>query len=154
MQTLENLVDILDFKREVMNQVPVVSTLLAVLAMSVVTVLVAGAERGRLRSYLLVSLTACSLVFLFATVLDASIMPAMKRGATLHSAGQIQGLLNLSQVVVWAVLAGTVVLFGAIGALGFVYSRRIGTWTATTAGAILAVFTVCCVYLDRVMRMV
>jgi hypothetical protein len=54
--------------------------------------------------------------------------------------------------VVWAVLLGIVVLFAAVGALGFVFSRRVGVWILASAGTILAVFIVCCVYLDRVMR--
>ena len=71
MQSIERLADILEFKREVMNQVPVVSTLLAVLAMTVVAVLLTGSERGRLRGCLLVSLSVASLLLMFATVLDA-----------------------------------------------------------------------------------
>jgi hypothetical protein len=64
----------------------------------------------------------------------------------------MQGLLGLSEVVVWAVLLGILTLFASIGALGFVYSRRIGLWVLSAAAAILGVFAICCVYLDRIMR--
>ena len=128
MNPLDRLIDILQFKREVMNQVPLVSTLLAAIAMTAAAALIAAPERGTLRSSLLVAFTSATLLFIFATVLDASILPAMKRPGTLQNAHQIQGLLNLSQVVVWVLLLGILILFAAIGGLGFTYSRRIGIY--------------------------
>jgi hypothetical protein len=150
MRTLEQLVDILDFKVEVMNQMPLVSTLLAVLAMTVVAVLLAGPERGRLRSYLLVALTGATLVFIFATVLNAMILPGMKAPVNRRVPGRIEGMLTLSNVVLYALLAGICVLFGAVGAFGFVHSRRVGYWVLAWATGILALFVWCCFYLDKV----
>lgn len=152
MQSAERLADILQFKREVMNQVPVVSTLLAVLSMTVAAVLVAAPERGKLRGYLLVTLTIATLLLIFGTILDAAIQPAMKRPATLESVRQMQALLNLSEVVVWSVLLGIGTLFASIGTMGFVYSRRAGSWVLVSAGLIALAFVLCCVYLDRMMR--
>ena len=86
-------------------------------------------------------------------MLDASILPAMKRPGTLQNARQIQGLLDLSEVVVWALLLGILVLFAAIGAFGFVYSKKVGIWTVSAAAGILGVFVLCCFKLDHVMRM-
>ena len=150
--TLDELVTILDFKRDEMSQMLLVSTLMAVVAISVVVVLVSGAERGRLRSTLLVSLTASSLIFIFATMLDVCILPAMKHNLTHPVATQITGLLRLSHIVVVSLMLGSVVLFASLGSLGFVYSRRVGIWTASLAGVILAVFAVCLLMLDAAMR--
>lgn len=149
--TIEQLVDILDFKREVMSQLIVVSTLLAVLAMSVVAILFASPERTRLRSALLVVLTTSTLLLVFGTMLDAIIMPAMKRNATHSNAGQIRALLNLSELVVWSMLLGTAFLFASLGAYGFAYSRRVGICTLIAATLMTLVFVVSCVYLDRAM---
>ena len=150
--TLEQLVTILDFKRDEMSQMLLVSTLMAVVAMSVVVVLVSGSERGKLRSVLLVSLTASSLIFIFATMLDVCILPAMKHNATHPVATQISGLLRLAQVVVMSLMLGSIVLFASLGSLGFVYSRRVGVWTISLAAGIFAVFAVCLFMLDAAMR--
>lgn len=152
MYTLEQLVDTLDFKREVMTQVPLVSTLLAGLAMSGVLVLISSHERSRLRSWLLILLTISSLVFILTTVLDAAILPGMQRFGTRGNAGQIEGLLNLSEVVVWGLLFGIACLMGAICGLGFMYSRRVGLWALGAAGVLIGLFVACCFYLDAVMR--
>src|SRR5262245_29792505 len=128
MDDLDRLVALLDFKREVMNQVPLVSTLLAVLAMSGICVLLAAPERSRLRSNLFVALTIATLLFIFATVLDAAILPGMKRAATERIAEQMRGSIDLSRVVVWSVLCGILFLMAAVSGLGFLYSRRTGSW--------------------------
>jgi len=134
-----------------MSQLIVVSTLLAVLAMTVVAILFTSAERTRLRSCLLVVLTTSTLLLVFGTMLDAIIAPAMKRNATHSNAGQIRALLDLSEVVVWAMLLGTALLFGSLGAYGFAYSRRVGISTLIAASVITAIFVASCVYLDRAM---
>lgn len=153
MHPIDQLVDVLEFKREVMTQLPTVSTLLAVMAMTVVAALISVPERGRLRSSLMVALTTAAMLFVFATILDACIVPGMKRQATMRNAEQIKGLLRLGDVVVWTILIGIGVLFGSLGGIGFLHSKRTGVAILTTTGVIVAAFVACCFYLDRVMTM-
>lgn len=150
--SLEQLVDILQFKTEVMSQVPVVTTLLAGVAASCALVLAGGPERSRLRGALLAVFTVSALVFVFATVLDASILPGMKRQGTLRSAGAIRGLLHLSSLVVYAILAGILLLNAGLACLGFLHSRRTGAAVAAAAGVIAAMMLACFFYLDAVMK--
>ncbi len=147
----EQLVTALEFKREGISQLPIVSTLLAALAMGGVTALITSQERGRLRAWLLVSLMVASLIFVFATVVGAMILPAMKRAGVHTSPAHNQALINLSRVVIWTLLGGILMLFGALGALGFIVSRRVGWWVLAAAVGILGLFAACCVYLDRAM---
>lgn len=141
----------LDFKREVMVQLPLVSTLLAAVAMTVAAVILSAGERSRLRGHLLVALGASTLVFILATVLSAMILPAMKQAGPETSAGRIEGLITISRVAVWAVAGGILVLFASIGASGFLYSRAVGLRLAATAGAVIVLFLWACFYLDAVM---
>lgn len=150
--TIEQLVDILQFKIEVMSQTPVVSTLLAGVATSGAIFLVSGGERSRLRATLLFLFVVSALCFVFATVLDASIMPAMKRNATLRDEAQIRGLLRLSSIVVYAIILGLAALVASLGAMGFLYSRRVGVSILAAAAVLGAGFVGCLVFLDRVVR--
>lgn len=142
----------LNFKIEVMSQVLIVSTLLAGVAMGIATTLLSVSERGRLRTVTFVCFTIAALLFIIGTLMDVCILPAMKHHAQLPDARVIPGLITLSRVVVFELLAGLVVLTGGIGLLGFSYSRRAGFWTAGAAAATILGFIVFAIALDGTVR--
>ncbi len=148
---LDQLVQLLEFRRDAMGQILIVSTLLAAMAMSGLVYLLADKERGRLRSALVISLTCATLLFLFGTILDALILPGMTRAIAVRHEGQIRGFLVLGRLVVYALLLGTIVLLATLGALGFLFSKKTGAWTAAAAGAAVAALVACSFYLDAVM---
>lgn len=150
METLEHLLDVLDYKREVMSQMLLVTTLLAVLAMSGVAAIIAAPERGRLRSFLLAVLIVSTLAFIFATVLDALMLPGMKR--TIQNAAQARALLDLSDGVIWGAILGTVSLLVAIAGLGFLFSRRLGIVATVASSATAFVFVACALRLAHILR--
>jgi hypothetical protein len=150
METLEHLLDVLDYKREVMSQMLLVTTLLAVLAMSGVVAIIATPERGWLRSFLLATLVVSTLAFIFATVLDALMLPGMKRA--IRDAAQARALLDLSDGVIWGAILGTVSLLVGIGGLGFLFSRRLGIVATGASMATAITFVVCAVRLAHILR--
>lgn len=153
MQASDVVREVFEFRRHELAIVPVLSTLLAGIAFTAASVLVASAERGKLRSYLIVSLTVSTLVLIFATVLDVMILAGMGPDGAAANAAKMQGLSAMSRVAVWSVLLGVLSLFASVGMLGFVHSRRVGVWIAASAGGLLLAFAACVIWLDHVMRL-
>jgi hypothetical protein len=139
----------MDYKREVMSQMLLVTTLLAVLAMSGVAAIIAAPERGRLRSFLMASLIVSTLAFIFATVLDAIMLPGMKRAVP--TVAQARALLDLSDAVIWGSILGTVSLLVGISGLGFLLSRRLGLVATAASVVMVAVFVGCAVRLAHIL---
>ncbi len=150
--TTTHLLSTLNFKIEVMGQVLIVSTLLAGIAIGIATTLLAASERSRLRTLTFVCFTIAALLFIIGTLMDVCMLPAMKHQAQAPDSRVIPGLITLSRVVVFELLAGLIVLTGGIGLLGFSYSRRAGIWTAAAAGAAILGFMVFAVALDGIVR--
>ena len=150
--SLEQLSDLLAFRQEVMNQMLLVSTLMAVMALTGAGVILAGSQRGPFRATLLVGFVASTLLFTFSTILDAIIQPAMRRNVAHPNADQIRALIRLGSAVVWTNLIGAVVLIAGLGLLGWLYSRRAGLWTTVLAAATLGMLVACAWWLDVAMR--
>ena len=123
---MNQLIDILSYKREVLTQLLLVATIFGAFSMSGVVALLVAPERGRLRSFMFLTLCGASLAFIFATILDALILPAAGRMATQSKERAVVGMLNLGDVVIWAVVIGASALATAIASFGFEFSRRMG----------------------------
>ncbi|MDX9912746.1 MAG: hypothetical protein RBS39_13035 [Phycisphaerales bacterium] len=153
MHELDGLRQLFEFRRQELALVPILSTLLAGVAITAAAVLLGGAERSRLRAYLVFGFTASTLVLIFGTLIDTTLLAAMGAPGVTENADKMRGFNGLSRVAVWSVLAGVLGLLSSVGLLGFLHSRRVGTAIAATAGALLVGFVVFCIVLDRVMRM-
>ena len=105
------LLDILSYKREVLTQLLLVATILGAFSMSGVVALLVGPNRDRLHRFLFVALCVASLAFIFATALDAVLLPATGRKANANlTPEKIQTLLILCDSVVCSVILGAVAL--------------------------------------------
>lgn len=134
------LLDILAYKREILTQLLLVATILGAFSMSGVVAILVGPNRDNLHRFLFFILCIASLSFIFATALDAVLLPATARKANLTlTAEKIQALSGLCDGVVWAVILGAVSLVTAIGSFGFVFSRRMGILVATAAFTVAVV---------------
>lgn len=143
MQTVPDLTrlnDILDYKREALTQLLIVATIFGAFSISGAVALLASDVRGRLRSFLFSALSVASLAFIFATSLDAIVLPATHRSPSARSVREVQGLQDLGDVVIWAVMIGALSLIVSIGGFGFAFSRRIGWLIFAAALATLIAF--------------
>jgi hypothetical protein len=131
------LVDRLAYARELLSQLLLVATIFGGFSIGGVVALLVAPERDRLRGYLFLMLCASSLAFIFATSLDAVLLPAAKRPASERDAQVVAGLLQLAEVVAWSVIAGTACLWSAIAAFGFAFSRRLGILVLAIAVPVL-----------------
>jgi hypothetical protein len=141
-RSLAELVDRLGYSRELLGQLLLVATIFGAFSISGVVALLVAPERRPLRNFLFLTLSASSLAFIFATSLDAILLPASKRAASLRDADTVAGLLQLADVVVWSVIVGTAALMTSVAGFGFAYSRRLGFivlgLTALTVAAFVA----------------
>lgn len=145
------LLTALEFKRQVLTDLLIVSTLLAGIAMSGMLFLLSDKQRSTLRTALVVSMTAAMLLFLLGTIVDVIILPGMRRAAEVNHPAQIRGFIILSRFVVYTLLTGTAILTASIGALGYLHSRWAGRCTAAAAAITALLFAGCAVYLNAVM---
>ena len=148
---LAQLVDMLDYSREVLGQLLLVATIFGAFSISGVIALLVATERSRLRSFLFLMLGISSLAFIFATSLDALLLPATKRPASLKDPVIVAGLLQLADVVVWAMIVGTSTLMAAVAGFGFACSRRIGVVLLTLTALAAATFIACVWHLARLL---
>jgi hypothetical protein len=146
-QRLAHLNDLVDYKREALKQLLIVSTIFGAFSVSGVVALLTGELRGRLRTFLFVALCIASLAFIFGTSLDAIMLPAMLRPASTRNADQAAGLLELGDAVFFAVMIGALALIVAIGGFGFAFSKRIGWTIVCAAAATLVLFVWSAIYL-------
>lgn len=121
-------------------QLLLVATILGAFSMSGVVAILVGPNRDTLHRFLFFVLCIASLSFIFATALDAVLLPATARKANLNlTADKIEALSSLCDGVVWAVILGAVALVTAIGSFGFVFSRRLGFLVAAAAVTVAVV---------------
>lgn len=71
MKSMEQLLDIMAYKREVLGQFLLVASILGAFAINGVIGLVTSAARGRLQAVVFGLLSFASLAFVFAAALDA-----------------------------------------------------------------------------------
>lgn len=145
---MEALLDILQYKREALTQLLVVASIFGGFAVGGVMTFLGTTDRGRLRSALFATLAIAALAFITATVLDALMLPGMFRG-TYRDTAALRGLLGLGDVVVWAVLVGSVALVGAVAGSGFLFSRWVGRVVLAATLATVTTVAVTLVYLAR-----
>jgi hypothetical protein len=132
--------DVLSYKRDVLTQLLLVATILGAFAMSGVVAILVGPNRDRLHRFLFCALCLASLAFIFATALDAVLLPATGRKANLLLPPErIQTLSGLCDGVVWAVIIGALALVTAIGGFGFAFSRRLGCLVGVVAVAVVII---------------
>jgi hypothetical protein len=129
--------DVIAYKHEVLAQFLLVATILGAFSMSGLIAVLTGNRRDRLHSFLFVALALACMAFVFATALDAILLPMMRRRASNVQPEIAAGLLRLGDVVVWGVIAGTLALVAALAGCGFAFSRRLGV--LLLAAAVLAV---------------
>jgi hypothetical protein len=133
---VSKLLDFLSYKREVLTQMLLVATILGAFSMSGVVALLVGPHRDRLHRFLFVTLCLASLAFIFATALDAILLPVTGRKTNASLPPQkLAGLLALGDVVIWSMIAGALALMVAMGGFGFAFSRRLG-WLSAGAAAL------------------
>ena len=139
---MPQLLDILSYKREILTQLLLVATILGAFSMSGVVALLVGPNRDRLHRVLFLGLCFASLSFIFATALDAVLLPATGRPANARlTPEKILELHRLCDIVVYAVIVGAFALLAAISGFGFAFSRRVG-WVMFAAGLFTLVFLI------------
>jgi hypothetical protein len=117
-----------------------VATIFGAFSVSGVIALLVADKRGHLFHFFFLLLTFASLAFIFATALDAIMLPGMKKSDTAYQPEQLRGLLDLGEVVIWAVLLGTLALAVAIAAFGFAFSRATGLVVAAMSVLTVGLF--------------
>lgn len=149
---MEQLLDVLRYKREVMQQLLLVATIFGGFAVSGIMAFLGTADRGKLRGVLFVILSVAAFAFIAATILDAVMLPAMLHEKNLRSPDGIRGLLTLGDVVVWSVLVGCLALAAGVGCSGFLFSRRVGKVVAGVAVQVILIVSVSITYLAIILR--
>ena len=139
---MDQLLDILSYKRAMLTQLLLVATIFGAFSMSGVVALLVGPNRDRLHRFLFVTLCLASLAFIFAASLDAVWLPASARKANSQlSPERLRALLDLGDYVVEAVVLGAFTLVAAVSGFGFAFSRRLG-WVVAALGIASAVLLV------------
>jgi amino acid transporter len=132
--------DVVAYKREVLVQFLLVATILGAFSMSGLVALLTGARRDRLHSFLYATLALASLAFVFATALDAILLPVMRRRSSELEPEVAAGLLRLGDAVIWGVIVGTLALVGGLAVSGFVFSGRMGVLMLAAVALTIALF--------------
>jgi hypothetical protein len=124
----------------VLTQFLLVATILGAFAMSGVVALLVGPNRDRLHRFLFAALCIASLAFIFATALDAVLLPASRRGVNERQPEAVAALLRLGDAVIWGVIVGALALVVAQAASGFAFSHGVGVLTLAAALGALGLF--------------
>src|SRR5439155_23371630 len=95
--SMELLHDQLLYKRAVLEQLLIVATIFGAFSVSGVIALLVAPARGRLRTYIFLALCVASLAFIFATALDAILLPGMHRDPSAQTQRELRGLLDLGE---------------------------------------------------------
>lgn len=132
--------DVVAYKREALAQFLLVATILGAFSMSGLVALLTGARRDRLHGFLFAALALASLAFVFATALDAVLLPVMRRRPSELEPEVAAGLLRLGDAVIWGVIVGALALLAGLSVSGFVFSRRLGVLVLVAAVLALALF--------------
>ncbi|MCE9619164.1 MAG: hypothetical protein K8R92_04575 [Planctomycetes bacterium] len=121
------LLDILSYKRQILEQFLTVSSIFGGFAVTGVIALRTDTNRDRVHTLAFGAMAVAAISFIFATALDAIWLPVshMDKYKT-AKATTIQTLLDTGEGVVWSVLIGAISLVIAIGLLGFSRSRSMG----------------------------
>ena len=119
------LLDILAYKRQVLEQFFGVASIFGGFAITGVIALRAEAQRDRVHSLAFGALATAAIAFIFATALDAVWLP-ISHLSRLRTAPALQAVLDTGDSIAWAVLIGAACLVAAVGLFGFARSRRMG----------------------------
>jgi hypothetical protein len=149
---MAKLLDIMAYKREILTQLLMVATIFGAFSVSGIVALLVADRKGHLFHFFFLMLSLASLAFIFATALDAILLPGMKRDESAYTAEQVVGLLNLGDFVIWAILIGTLALGAAVAGFGFVFSRTIGLVVLAMSVVTIAAFVVSASYLAHALR--
>jgi len=133
------LLDILGYKRQVLEQFLTVASIFGGFAVTGVIGLRAEAHRDRVHSLAFGALAMASIAFIFATALDAIWLP-MSRLSRLRTVPALRTVLATGDAVIWANLLGAVGLLAAVGLFGFARSRRMGIFVLLLAVLAAVVF--------------
>ena len=123
--TVETLRDILDYKRQVLEQFLTVASIFGGFAITGIVALRAEERRDRLHASAFFALAAAAMAFILATALDAIWLP-ISRLEKLDTAEKLQAVLTVGDIVVWSVIVGAISLVIAVCSFGFAHSRRMG----------------------------
>jgi hypothetical protein len=148
---MELLHDQLLYKRAVLEQLLIVATIFGAFSVSGVIALLVAPTRDRLRTYIFLALCVASLAFIFATALDALLLPGMHRDPSGQTQREVRGLLDLGEAPIWGVLVGTLALIAALGGFGFAFSRRLGWIVLALSLATLVAFVASAIHLARLL---
>ncbi len=137
------LVDILIFKRHVLQQFLAVASIFGGFAVTGVVALRADAHRDRVHALAFGAMATAAIAFIFATALDAVWLP-LSNLERLRTISGLQTLLDIGESVVWAIIVGAVSLVIAVGLFGFARSRQMGIFVlvVTTIAAVIFVLNV------------
>ena len=145
---VDQLRDILTYKRQVLELFLTVASIFGGFAIAGIVALRTEERRDRLQAFSFFALALAATAFIFATALDAIWLP-VSRLEKLKTQAQLESILSVSEVIVWAVLIGAVSLLAAVGSFGFVRSRRMGVVVLAVALAACVIFVVCVSALAR-----
>jgi hypothetical protein len=148
---LEQLNDLIAFKRAFLTQLLFVASIFGAFSVGGVVALLVNEKRDRLRNFLFASLCLASLAFIVAATLDAILLPAMGRAPPARTPAEAHALLGLSEVAIWSVMVGALLLMIAIGGFGFAFSRRLGWMIALVSALAVAGLVASALHLLRVL---
>ncbi|HEX4496974.1 MAG TPA: hypothetical protein VIE43_14985 [Thermoanaerobaculia bacterium] len=127
----QTLLDILGYKRQVLEQLLTVASIFGGFAVTGVIALRSDERRDRVHALAFGAMAVAAIAFVFATALDAIWLP-MSRSNHLSEAS-LRTLLGTGDSVAWAVLVGAAGLIAALGLFGFARSRRMGLFVLLLA---------------------
>lgn len=139
---IDALLDILTYKRLILEQLLSVSSIFGGFAITGVIAMRTERHRDRIHSLAFGALVVASVALIFATALDAIWLPLSHSPHVLQSVAGVQRLLVTGDSVAWAVLLGAASLMASISLFGFSRSRRMGYFVLTVTAVAVVVFIV------------
>jgi len=135
------LLEVLAYKREVLQQLLAVSSIFGGFAVTGMIALRSDGVSGRSGSIAFFAMAVASIAFIFATAFDAIWLP-VSHNVEHASPATIQTIIALGDSVAWAVIAGTASLATAGALLGFARSRMMGVVIMIMTLGAVAIFAV------------
>jgi hypothetical protein len=137
----QSLLEILAYKRQVLEQLLTVSSIFGGFAVTGTIALRSDGESHRSGSIAFFAMAVASVAFIFATAFDAIWLP-VSHNVEHASPATIRTIIALGDSVAWAVIAGTASLATAGALLGFARSRMMGLVIMVITLGAVAVFAV------------
>lgn len=141
MSNTQPLLEILTYKREVLEQLLTVSSIFGGFAVTGTIALRSDGEPKASGSVAFLAMAVASVAFIFATAFDAIWLP-VSRNVAHASLTTIQTVISLGDSVAWSVIVGAACLATAGALLGFARSRAMGIVVLVVTLAAVAVFAV------------